>query len=259
MHLISGEGDDVSLSVQHLSKHFNGVVALVDFSCNVTDKEILGLLGPNGAGKTTLFNTITGLLPPDSGKAEFEGRALIGLPAHKIANLGIARTFQNLRLIRRITVLDNVLLCFKNQPGENLFNVFFRPGQCKRRESADREKALALIETAGLTEKVNDLADNLSYGQQKLLTLACCLATDAELLLLDEPVAGIAPAMAERILAIIADLPNHGKSAIVIEHDIDALKGIAHRMMFMDAGRKVCEGTPAAVLSDPRVIEAYLD
>ena len=245
--------------MQSLTRHFNGVVALVDFSCVIAEREILGLLGPNGAGKTTLFNVLTGLLAPDSGTADFKDHVLIGKPVHKIANLGIARTFQNLRLIRRITVLENVLLCFKNQPGENLFNVFFRPGLCKRHEAGIREKALSLLDTAGLSEKANDLADNLSYGQQKLLSIVCCLAADANLLLLDEPVAGIAPEMAERILTIIADLPNQGKSAIVIEHDMDALKRIAHRMIFMDAGRKICEGTPDEVLHDPRVIEAYLD
>lgn len=245
--------------MQSLSKHFNGVVALADFSCVVGQREILGLFGPNGAGKTTLFNVLTGLLAPDTGTADFKGQALIGRPAHKIANLGIARTFQNLRLIRRITVLENVLLCFKNQPGENLFNVFFRPGLFKRHEGGIREKALTLLETAGLSEKANDLAENLSYGQQKLLSVVCCLAADADLLLLDEPVAGIAPEMAERILGIIADLPKQGKSAIVIEHDIDALKGIAHRMIFMDAGRKICEGSPNDVLQDRRILDAYID
>lgn len=244
---------------QSLSKHFNGVVALTDFSSSVAENEILGLLGPNGAGKTTLFNVITGLLSPDAGTAVFKGQALIGLPIHKIANLGIARTFQNLRLIRRISVLENVLLCFRNQPGEKLLNAFFRPGLCKQHEASNREKASELLLAAGLSDKANDLADNLSYGQQKLLSLVCCLAADAELLLLDEPVAGIAPKMAKYILAIIADLPTQGKSAIVIEHDIDALKDIAHRMIFMNAGRKICGGTPDEVLNDPRVIEAYLD
>jgi branched-chain amino acid transport system ATP-binding protein len=244
---------------QSLSKHFNGVVALANFSCTVAEREILGLMGPNGAGKTTLFNVLTGTLAPDSGTAEFKGRALIGRPVHKIADMGIARTFQNLRLIRGITVLENVLLCFKSQPGENLLNVFFRPCLCKRHEDGIREKALELLKSAGIADKASDLADNLSYGQQKLLSLLCCLAADAKLLLLDEPVAGIAPEMAGRVLSIIADLPKQGKSAIVIEHDIDAMKGIAHRMIFMDTGRKICEGNPDKVLNDTRVIEAYLD
>ncbi len=246
-------------STQSLSVHFDGVVALADFSCTVGEREIVGLLGPNGAGKTTLFNVMTGLIVPDSGAAEFRGQALVGRPAHKIANMGIARTFQDIRLVRRITVLENILLCFNDQPGERLFDVFFRPGLCKHHETGNYKKACGLLETAGLSDKANDLADNLSYGQQKLLSLVCCLATNAELLLLDEPVAGIAPEMTERILAIIADLPRQKKSAVVIEHDIDAVKGIAHRMVFMDAGRKICEGTPDRVLNDPRVIKAYID
>jgi len=245
--------------VHSLKKSFHGVTALEHFSMSLDQGETIGLLGPNGAGKTTFFNILTGLIVPDAGAVDFKGQAIIGRPIHRIANMGIARTFQDLRLVRRITVLENVLLCFKNQPGENLFNVFFRPGLCKRHEAGIREKAMPLLETAGLLEKANDLADNLSYGQQKLLSIVCCLAADAELLLLDEPIAGIAPEMAERILKIIADLPSQGKSAIVIEHDIDALRSIAHRMIFMDAGRKVCEGTPDEVLNDPRVIEAYLD
>ena len=247
------------VTIKAINKHFDGVIALADVSISVNEGEIVGLMGPNGAGKTTLFNVMTGLLALDKGQAQFKGRDTTGLSPHRTASLGIALTFQNLRLIRRITVLENVLLCFKNQPGENLFNVFFRPGLCKRHEADIREKAMTFLETAGLSEKANDLADNLSYGQQKLLSIVCCLAADAELLLLDEPIAGIAPEMAERILKIIADLPRQGKSAIVIEHDIDALRSIAHRMIFMDAGRKVCEGTPDEVLNDPRVIEAYLD
>ena len=248
-----------AIEVSNLTRNYDGLRAVDGISFSVEPGEIFGFLGPNGAGKTTLFNVLTGLLAPDTGTADFKGQALIGRPAHKIANLGIARTFQNLRLIRRITVLENVLLCFKNQPGEKLFNVFFRPDLWRRHEDANREKAFKLLDMAGLSEKANDLADNLSYGQQKLLSLLCCLAADAELLLLDEPVAGIAPKPAEQILSIIADLPKQGKSAIVIEHDIDALKGIAHRMVYMDAGRKICEGTPHEVLNDPRVIEAYLD
>jgi len=243
----------------HLYKHFDGVAALDDFSCAISDREILGLLGPNGAGKTTLFNVISGIVPLDTGSTEFNGHPLRGLTPHQIANLGIARTFQQVRLIRQISVIDNVLLAFRHQPGESLWNVFFRPTLCECHIASRIDQALALLTSAGLGDTATDFADKLSYGQQKLLTLVCCLAADAKLLLLDEPVAGIAPEMAERILAIIADLPNQGKSVIIIEHDIEALKRIVHRMIFMDAGQKVCEGTPDEVLRDPCVIEAYLD
>jgi ABC-type branched-subunit amino acid transport system ATPase component len=246
-------------SITDVNKHFDGVVALADFSAFVNEGEIVGLLGPNGAGKTTLFNVIAGLVIPDNGMVYFKGMDLIGHPIHQIANLGIALTFQNVSLIWRITVLENILLCFKSQPGEKLFNVFFRSSLCKRQEAANREKGMELLNMSGLSEKAHTLVGNLSFGQQKLLSLLCCLATDAKLLLLDEPVAGIAPVMAERILAIMADLPGQGKSAIVIEHDIDALRGIAHRMIFMDRGKKICVGTPDEVLNDPRVIDAYLD
>lgn len=245
--------------IRNLDKHFDGIKALDQFDCVVGENAILGLLGPNGAGKTTLFNVITGFLQPDSGNVTYKGTKLVGCHPPAIFDLGIARTFQELRLVRRLTVLENILLCFKNQSGEKLTNVFLRPDLCFRQETKNRNKALLLLESTGIADEADKLADTLSYGQQKLLSLACCLASDATMLLLDEPVAGIAPQMAEKILKIIADLPNHGKSAIVIEHDIDALKSIAHRMIFMDAGCKVCEGTPSAVLSDPRVIEAYLD
>lgn len=209
-------------------------MALSNFSCTVRKNEIIGLLGPNGAGKTTLLNVLTGLLAPDTGTANFKGQALIGRSVHNIANLGIARTFQDLRLILHISVQENILLCFKNQPGEKLFNVIFRPILCERHEASNRESTYKLLDMAGLSDKANELAGDLSYGQQKLLSLMCCLAANAELLLLDEPVAGIAPGMAERVLAIISDLPKQGKSAIVIEHDIDSLKCIAHSMIFME-------------------------
>ena len=249
----------VVLAVHALEKTFDGVTALAEFSCEVRGREVLGLIGPNGAGKTTLFNVLTGFIPSDEGKATFRGRSLLGLPPHRIANLGISRTFQILRLIRRLSVLDNVLLCFKNQPGERLRNVFFRWRASFRKEAENRRAALSLLESAGLAEKAGDPAEALSYGQQKLLSLVCCLASGADLLLLDEPVAGIAPAMIERILSIIRGLPEQGKSVILIEHNLSAVMQVCDRVIFMDAGKKVSEGTPEEVRNDPRVIEAYID
>ena len=250
---------EAALEIRELRKTFDGVTALDGFSCAVGAGELLGLIGPNGAGKTTLFNAVTGFIPPDRGKVLLNGRDLVGLAPHRIANAGVARTFQKLRLIRRISVLENVLLAFRDQPGERLLNVFFRWGACRRQEEANRKKAMELLDFAGLRAKADDPAEALSYGQQKLLSLVCCLASGAELLLLDEPVAGIAPEMVGRILSILRGLPEQGKSVVLIEHNLDAVMQVCDRVIFMDAGRKVSEGTPEEVRSDPKVIEAYID
>ena len=247
------------LEIDGLGKSFDGVRALAGFSCSLWEGEILGLIGPNGAGKTTLFNVISGFLAPESGNVVLRGISLAGMPPHRIAIAGIARTFQDLRLIRQLSVLDNVLLSFRDQPGEKLGNVFFRWKSSREQESANRKQAMSLLDEVGLAEKANEPAEDLSYGQQKLLSLVCCLAAKADLLLLDEPVAGIAPEMIEKILGVIRDLPNKGKSVMLIEHDLDAVMQVCDRVVFMDAGAKVSEGTPEEVRNDPKVIEAYID
>ena len=247
------------LKVDGLAKSFDGVKALAGFSCSLREGEILGLIGPNGAGKTTLFNVVTGFLAPERGNVVLRGIKLVGMPPHRVANAGIARTFQDLRLIRQLSVLDNVLLSYRDQPGERLGNIFFRGKSSRDQEAANRKEAVSLLEECGLAGKANDPAEDISYGQQKLLSLVCCLAAKADLLLLDEPVAGIAPEMIEKMLGIIRDLPNKGKSVMLIEHDLDAVMQVCDRVVFMDAGAKVSEGTPEEVRNDPKVIEAYID
>jgi ABC-type branched-subunit amino acid transport system ATPase component len=250
--------DSSLLKIQDISKQFGGVQALSNCNLTIHPGELVGLLGSNGAGKTTLFNLITGFLTPDSGTITFRNTNLLPLPPDRITHLGITRTFQQLRLIRQLTVLENLLLAFPRQPGEHLPNLFLRPQLTAAKEKKHRDQAMNILQDIGLIAKHNSLTDDLSYGQQKLLSIGCCLATGADLLLLDEPIAGVSPALIDQILSIIQALPQQDKSVLLIEHNMDVVMNLCNRLIFIDAGTVVCEGSPASVRNDPRVIAAYL-
>lgn len=241
------------LETKSLTKTFGGIKAVDNLSLVFERQKIVALIGPNGAGKTTLFNICTGFLPPDEGQVLFKGQNLIGTPPHKLTWSGIARTFQDLRLIHNLTLLENILLSMPDNSGNSLAKAIWCP-------NADQNivKAQDWLNFVGLQGKAKEHAGALSYGQQKLLSLLCCIATDAELLLLDEPIAGVEPAMAEKILAFIQNLPRLDKTVIFIEHNLLAVKSIAERVIVMDEGKKIADGTWEMISGSSSVVEAYL-
>jgi ABC-type branched-subunit amino acid transport system ATPase component len=246
-----------SLRCDGICKSFNGTKALVDVSLRFPSSGVVAIIGPNGAGKTTLLNVLTGFLRPDAGRCLVGGQDITRLSPHRIAHLGMVRTFQDLRLILRVSALENVLLSCPAQQGERLWAAIlgFRVAA---EEDRNRQKAMRLLRFVGLDEGILGLAGNLSYGQQKLLALACCLATEARILLLDEPVAGVHPEMTSHILDLLIQLGQDGKLVVFIEHDIKAVRQAADHVVVMDEGSVIAQGAPCEVLERPEIMEAYL-
>jgi len=244
------------LTGSDLRKVFDGTVAVDDASFAIGEKTITAIIGPNGAGKTTLFNLITGFLSPDRGDIRFRNKTLNGTPPHEIARRGISRTFQDLRLIRQMSVRDNLRLAYPNQKREAFWRALFgRKGEAEGRVV---EATLRLQGFGSLVPLYDELAGNLSYGQQKFLTLACCLAMGAEILLLDEPVAGVHPDMASQILQHMLELKEQGRTIVFIEHDIEAVRRVADQVIVMDEGKVIASGSKDEVLVRKEIIEAYL-
>lgn len=246
-----------ALRCEQIKRGFDGVDALNGVTLQFPGDGLTAIIGPNGAGKTTLLNILTGFLKPEAGKCFVGAVEITRLPPHRIARMGIGRTFQELRLILQLSVLDNVMLGRRNQHGETLWGSLFRFGVAKEEEQ-NREAAISLLRLVGVEEKALDLAGELSYGQQKLLTLACCLATEPQILLLDEPVAGVHPDMASQILELLDSLKGKGKLVVIVEHDIRAVRLIADQIIVMDEGRVIAEGAPGDVLERPEIMEAYV-
>lgn len=247
------------LSGANLRKVFDGTVAVDNISFAIEEKAITAIIGPNGAGKTTLFNLITGFLEPDRGEIYLRSKCLSGTAPYKITRLGVARTFQDLRLVRQLSVRENLQLAFPNQHGESFWNALFFPSVAQaERVTHVLSGAEDILWFVGLKSLALEQAGNLSYGQQKLLSLACCLATESEIVLLDEPVSGVHPDMAAQIVDKLVKLKDQGKTIVFIEHDIEAVRKVAEHVLVMDHGKIIASGPKDEVLSKAEIVEAYL-
>ena len=246
------------LSIRGVTKRFGGVVAVAGASFDVTEGSITALIGPNGAGKSTLFNVVTGFERGDRGDVRLDGRSVFRHSPHSIARRGLVRTFQLTKALSVMSVLDNMLLADAHNPGERLALAAFRP-VWRRREGEARERARQLLDVFGLGAKAHDYAGTLSGGQRKLLELARALMLEPRLLLLDEPLAGVNRTLGRTLLEHIERLRGErGLTILLVEHDMDVVMRLSDRVVVMAEGRVVAAGTPAAVRSDERVIEAYL-
>ena len=247
-----------TLSLHNVGKSFGGLHVLQDVSFDVPGGSIFGLIGPNGAGKTTVFNLVTGLLSPSAGAIRFEGRELAGMAPHHITRLGIARTFQNIRIFRDMSLLGNVMVGMHHLTDYGPVALFFNTAACVAAERHARERALELLSWVKLDHKAHLTADKLSYGDQRKLEFARALAAEPKLLLLDEPVAGMNPAEKTVLMEEIRSIRDRGYGVFLIEHDMRFVMGLCDRIAVLNFGRIIAEGAPAEIRNHPDVIEAYL-
>jgi branched-chain amino acid transport system ATP-binding protein len=246
------------LSLRGVIKRFGGLTAVDQVSFEVPKGEVFALIGPNGAGKTTLFNCITGMFAPTAGAVVFEGRDISGTRPHRTAELGIARTFQNIRLFEYMTALDNVKVGCHVRMRAHLWDSLFHTPLFHREEREVAERAMEQLKFVGIDKRADDFARNLAYGQQRRLEIARALATEPHLLLLDEPAAGFTPQEKVELMVLVQKIIDRGITVFLIEHDMRVVMEASQRIAVLDHGEKIAEGTPSEVRNNQRVIEAYL-
>ena len=246
------------LKVEHVTQKFGGLTALSEINIRINRGEIVGVIGPNGAGKTTLFNLITGIYTPTEGRICLEGEDITGKKPYRIAEMGISRTFQNIRLFKKLTVMDNVIIGMHSRTKSNLLDAVFKTPRRRREEKAGVQKALECLDFLHLKELRYHLADSLPYGAQRRLEIARCLATSPKVILLDEPAAGMNEQETMELMEIIRKLKKGGYTILLIEHDMKFVMNICDRLYVLDYGVQIAQGLPEEIENNQKVIEAYL-